>query len=347
MELSAYTDIPGRALQSGVAAFKLIGNELKQVTEVVGEQLARCPQHNEIGRLIGYLKTSAGKMIRPGLLLLCYRAVRGASCEKAAQECAGNKHIHIAAIIEMIHNAALLHDDVIDEGQKRRGLPTVNSLWGNESAVLLGDYLLGRVFTMCADLEPRLQKIIAAATIGTCEGELRQINQRKNWRLSESEYIDIITAKTAALFSSSCHLGALLGGANEKEVDLLSTFGLNTGIGFQISDDLLDIIGDESKVGKTLGSDIGKNKLTLAVIHLLKVVDEKEKSLVISRLDSGRDGKKNLTGMLRSHGSIDYAHGRAQEFIAKAIAALAELKESSAKDALIEAAGFIKQRGDL
>jgi len=347
MELSTHTDIPSRALQRGVPAFKVIDNELKRVSELVSEQLAHCPQKDGIGRLVECLDASAGKMIRPGLVLLSYHAVRGASCEKSARDCAGNKQyeaIRIAAIVEMVHNAALLHDDVIDEGRKRRGMPTVNSLRGNEFAVLLGDFLLSRVFEMCADLEPKFQRIIAAGAARTCQGELMQIIQRKNWQLSESEYIDIITEKTAALFSSSCHLGALLGGASESQVELLNTFGLNAGVGFQITDDLLDIIGDENKVGKTLGSDIGKKKLTLAVIHLLKVVDERAKSLVISRLNTGGDGKKALIEMLRSYGSIDYACGRAQEFIAKSIAALAGLKESSAKDALIEMARFVERR---
>jgi len=347
MELSTHTDIPSKALQRGVPAFKVIDNELKRVSELVSEQLAHCPRKDGTGRLVECLDASAGKMIRPGLVLLSYHAVRGASCEKSARDCAGNKQyeaIRIAAIVEMVHNAALLHDDVIDEGQKRRGMPTVNSLRGNEFAVLLGDFLLSRVFEMCADLEPKFQRIIAAGAARTCQGELRQIIQRKNWQLSESEYIDIITEKTAALFSSCCHLGALLGGASESQVELLNTFGLNAGVGFQITDDLLDIIGDENKVGKTLGSDIGKKKLTLAVIHLLKVVDEKAKSLVLSRLDAERDGKKALIEMLRSYGSIDYACGRAQEFIAKSIAALAGLKESSAKDALIEMARFVERR---
>ncbi|MHC4482701.1 MAG: polyprenyl synthetase family protein [Planctomycetota bacterium] len=247
----------------------------------------------------------------------------------------------LAAIVEMIHNATLLHDDVIDEGQRRRGEPTVNSLWGNESAVLLGDFLLSKVFKMCADLKPEVTRIIAATTLRICEGELRQIVQRQNWQLSESEYIDIITEKSAALFGCCCHLGGLLAGASEAQAGLLTSFGLNTGIAFQITDDLLDIIGDESKTGKTLGSDVDKNKLTLAVIYLLRQMNGKGKAVVKSGLRAAQKGKGALAEMLRSHGSLEYAQNRAQEFVAKAIAALADLEESSAKEALIETAKFV------
>ena len=337
MQLPAHTDPSLRSRagisdglpQSKVPAFRLINNELGQVKKLLNEQLADCS--DSVSRLAKHLNTWGGKMIRPGLVLLAGKAVSKIT----------DKHIRIAAIVEMIHNATLLHHDVIDEGQRRRGMPTVNSLWGNESAVLLGDFLLSRVFKMCADLEPRFQKIIAAATARICEGELRQIIQRQNWQLSESEYIDIITEKSAALFSSCCCLGALLAGAGEAKTQSLSDFGLNTGIAFQITDDLLDIVGNESKTGKTSGSDVDKNKLTLAVIHLLRTVDEREKTVVIEKLNTVGKSKAALVEMLRHHGSLEYAHSRAQEFTAKAIESLSGSQESGAKDALIETARFV------
>lgn len=331
MQLPAHTDISGSLPPSGVAAFRLINDELGQVKELINEQLLCCPDEIGVVRLVEHLNGCGGKMIRPGLVLLAGGAVGKIT----------DKHIRTAAIMEMIHNATLLHDDVIDEGQRRRGQATVNSLWGNESAVLLGDFLLSKVFKMCTDLEPQVAKIIATAAARTCEGELRQIAQRENWQLSETEYLDIITEKSAALFSSCCYLGGLLGGAGEVEVRMLSDFGLNLGIAFQITDDLLDIIGDEVKTGKTLGSDVDKNKLTLAVIHLLGVMDEKGRSAVINSLCN----KAGMVEMLRSSGSLEYAYSKAQEFVAKAIAPLAGLRESDAKEALIETARFIGQRG--
>lgn len=162
--------------------------------------------------------------------------------------------------------------------------------------------------------------------------------------MSESEYIDIITEKSAALFSSCCYLGGLLAEASEMQAWWLGCFGLNTGIAFQITDDLLDISGDESKMGKTLGSDVDKNKLTLAVIHLLKVADEKEKNVAIEILNAVGESKDALIEMLRSYGSLEYANDRAQEFVVKATTALNGLRESEAKDALIETARFVGQR---
>ncbi len=333
--MSAHTDISRGLLHSSVPAFRLINDELGRVKELIDEQLACCLDKISVRRLVEYVGARGGKMIRPGLVLLA-----GGTVGKIT-----DKHIRVAAITEMIHNAALLHDDVIDEGQRRRGQATVNSLWGNESAVLLGDFLLSKVFGMCADLEPEVTKIIATATARTCEGELRQIGQRENWYLKEMEYIDIITEKSAALLSSCCYLGGLLAGAGEVEVRLLSDFGLNFGIAFQITDDLLDIVGDEVKTGKTLGSDVDKNKLTLAVIHLLGALDDEDRSIVKNKLSAGGTNKNALVEMLRSYGSLEYARGRAQEFIAKAIGALAGLKESGAKEALIETARFIGGRG--
>jgi octaprenyl-diphosphate synthase len=330
MQLPAHTDISGSLPPSGVPAFRLINDELGQVKELINEQLLCCPDEIGVVRLVEHLN-GCGKMIRPGLVLLSGRAVGKVT----------GRHIRIAAIMEMIHNATLLHDDVIDEGQSRRGRATVNSLWGNESAVLLGDFLLSKVFRMCADLEPHVAKIIATAAGRTCEGELRQIAQRENWQLNETEYIGIITEKSAALFSSCCYLGGFLGGAGEIEVRMLSDFGLNLGIAFQITDDLLDIIGDEVKTGKTLGSDVDKNKLTLAVIHLLGVMDKKKRAAVIDSLCN----RAGMIEMLKSSGSLEYAYGRAQEFVAKAIASLAGLRESDAKEALIETARFIGRRG--
>ncbi len=322
--MNTYTDISD--------AFKLIDSQLGRVKELVDEQLLGCSA--SVSRLLETFSSCSGKMVRPGLVLLA-----GACCGKITDE-----HIRIAAIVEMIHNATLLHDDVIDEGQKRRGLPTVNSLWGNESAVLLGDFLLSRVFEMCTDLQPRFQRVIATATARTCEGELTQIIQRQNWQLSESEYIDIITEKSAALFSSACFLGALLAQAAETQAQALARFGLNIGIAFQITDDLLDIIGEESKTGKTLGSDVDKNKLTLAVIHLLRVVERSEKGAVIKKLSTAGESKETLAEMLMSYDSLEYARSQAQEFVTKAITALADLEECKARQALIETGRFVAGR---
>ena len=337
MHLPANTDISACAPHSKVPAFRLIDEQLTRVKALINEQLTATAGEDSINRLLEYLSGRSGKMIRPGLVLLS-----GRCCCKITDE-----HICVAAIVEMIHNATLLHDDVIDEGQKRRGQATINSLWGNESAVLLGDFLLGRVFRMCAELKPQVAKVIATAAVRLCAGELRQVVQRCNWQLNESEYIDVITEKSAVLFSSCCYLGALLAQGTEHETRSLADFGLNAGIAFQITDDLLDLTGDESKTGKTLGSDVEKHKLTLAMIHLLRTVDEQEKSSLINsyleRKDTQYD-KDTLAEMLRRHGSLEYARRRAQEFVATATRSLADLKANDAKVALVKTAEFMASR---
>jgi octaprenyl-diphosphate synthase len=341
-ELPANTTTLGKSLHGGVPGFRLINGQLGQVKKLIGEQLVAPAKTEDINRLLEYVNARSGKMLRPGLVLLA-----GASCGKITGE-----HIRVAAVIEMIHNATLLHDDVIDEGKTRRGLPTINSIWGNESSVLLGDFILGRVFKMCAELDPWIGRTIAATAVRVCEGELRQIAQRQNWQLSESQYLDIITEKSAALFSCCCSLGGLLARASEREVRSLAEFGLNAGIAFQITDDLLDIIGDENKTGKTLGSDVDKSKLTLAMIHFLKMAQEKEKAEVKNTLNGSTSSpsraksrdKDTMVEILHRYGSLEYTRKRAREFTARAVKALATLEKSDAKDALIETAKFMADR---
>jgi octaprenyl-diphosphate synthase len=276
----------------------------------------------------------SGKMIRPALVLFS---------GKTAGEI-NEKHIYVAVVVEILHNATLLHDDVLDEGGKRRGAPTVSRLLGNESSVLLGDFLLSRVFQMCANLEGSVVKIIAEAAARTCRGELRQVSQRRNWLLDESEYIDIVTEKSAVFFSGCCELGAVLADAEENKVKMLADFGLNFGIGFQITDDLLDIVGDEKEMGKTLGSDADKDKPTLAVIHFLKTAGQSEKELFISKLNAGGYNRKAMIEMLNNFGSLQYAQLQARHFVAKAIDSLEGLQERGAKDALVEIARFVGDR---
>lgn len=334
MEFPTHADVMGNIPRSDIPAFGLIQDQLGQVKELINEQLTGSGKAEQTNRLLKYVSACSGKMIRPGLVLLS-----GMCCGRITDE-----HVRIAAIVEMMHNATLLHDDVIDEGQKRRGLPTVNNLWGNELAVLLGDFVLSQVFRMCVDLEPKVTNIIAATAAQTCEGEMRQIIERQNWQLSESEYIDIISKKSAVFFSNCCRLGAVLARASDTHVESLACFGLNAGIAFQITDDLLDITGDEGRTGKTAGSDVDKNKLTLATIHLLKEVDETEKPAIINELNAAQEGKDGLAEMLRSYGSLEYAQNRAQQFVAKAVGVLTGFKDSDAKEALTETAKFVANR---
>ncbi len=327
MRLSTHSDI--------AQTYGLIGDELRRVKETIDTQLAGADEPTK--QLLDAFGKNGGKMIRPALVLLSGRA-----CGKITDE-----HINVAAIIEMIHNATLLHDDVIDDGKTRRGFETVNSLWGNEAAVLLGDFMLSKVFGMCASLDKQVMDIISGATMKTCEGELRQILNRFNWRLSEGEYIDIVTNKTAALFAACVQLGAILAGGGKKEQQALACFGRNSGIAFQITDDLLDIVGEETKTGKTGGNDVDKNKLTLPVINLLANTPENQKGELIKKLVAARDSRHVFAEILKSNGSIEYSFNRAKQYISKATSELSPLSGSPAKDALIKTASFITERVSL
>lgn len=333
MEQPVTMNVRENAPWSAIPSFRPIDSELSQVHDLIRRSLTGHAV-GELSPLLDHLVARSGKMLRPGMVLL-------------AGKCFGpltDQHIRVAAIVEMIHDATLLHDDVIDEGHKRRGVPTVNCLWGNESAVLLGDLVLSQVFRMAADLEAPSARIVGQTAVRVCEGELRQVIQRSNWRLSEAEYIDIITDKSAVFFSGCCRLGALLAQADEDQIEALARFGLQAGIAFQITDDLLDIAGDEGLTGKAIQNDLAKDKLTLAVIHLLRTAEPSHEADVYAMLESPDESKHELAEMLVQHGSLRYAQKQAENYVAKATEALAGLPPGEAKDALIETARFMANR---
>ncbi len=323
---------------SSLCAFSAISGELAQVRALIEQELEDCS--GAVRELAGCIGAGRGKMIRPGLLLLS-----GLACGELNEE-----HIRTAAVIEMIHNATLLHDDVLDDGKSRRGVATLNSMRGNESAVLYGDFLLSRVFRICVGLNGRAAEMIAKAAVRTCEGELGQIAQRGNRQLSEEEYIEIISQKTAALFETACSVGAMLAGGDKKQIDMLAEFGKKLGIAFQITDDVLDLVGDEAKTGKPTGSDLDGFKLTLAVIHFLRSADDADRRKAMEILSEQADGgqkatgRETLVGMLKSYESIEYARKRAGEYIKEAIGAIEGVGDGRSKASLIEVSRFIGQR---
>ena len=311
---------------------EIVAPQLRQVQELIGEQLRQGDE--TVRRLTGDINVVGGKMLRPGLVL-----VAGAATGQITQE-----HIRVGAMVEMIHGATLLHDDVIDAGQIRRGVPTINSVWGNECAVLLGDFLLSRVLAMCSQSGSTVVQRLALTASRLCGGELRQTMQKRNIGLSEAEYIEIIKDKCASLFSVCCELGAILAGGNPSEVAALGRYGESLGIGFQITDDLLDIVGDEAAAGKTLGMDAANNRVTLPVIHLLG--GNRVEEVVVQWLEKPAEYREELKGALRRFGSIDYAGSRAKDFIEDAIENLAQLRDSQAKEALISTARYVIERAN-
>jgi len=314
--------------------FGIIKDQLEQARKCIAEQLVTSSE--PLNDLCGHITARRGKMLRPALVLLA-----GECCGPTTQA-----HIDIATIVELIHTATLLHDDVIDEAQYRRNTATVNSLWGNESAVLLGDFLLSKVFAMCARLEsPQIAQTLSDTAVRMCKGELLQNIQRQNWQLSEPEYLEIVKDKTASLFRSCCYLGGLAAAGSESQLCALSEYGLNLGTAFQITDDLLDIIGDEASEGKTLGTDFAKRKPTLPIIHLLNATDPQQKSGLMEKLSTGHTPEQ-LARVLESSGSVEYTRAATRKFCQRATESLKPLQNSPATDALIEVADFISQRCD-
>jgi len=334
MQLPANTNSPEATQGIEIRPFRGIDSQLKRVRECIRQVLTSTSTADELTPLCEHLSARNGKMIRPGLVLL-------------TGQCLGQmteQHLCVAAMVQMIHDATLLHDDVADHGQSRRGVPTVNRLWGNESAVLLGDFVLSQVFRMAADLEPPIAKVLAQTAMRVCQGELRQVMQRQNWQLRETEYIDIITEKSASFFSGCCRLGAMLAQAPREQTDAASSYGLHAGIAFQIMDDVLDIVGDEGRMGKRAQSDFDNYKPTMAVIHLLQTASARDKETIQTMLTAPADSKSELAAMLARNGSVRYAHERARSYAEKAMKALEILPAGEARDALAETAWFMADR---
>jgi len=282
------------------------------------------------------VRSYRGKMLRPALLLLCARAT--GECDR--------RHHTLAAVVEMVHMATLVHDDVLDEARQRRQRPTIASQSGNTSAVLLGDYLISHAFHLCSGLNDQgASRRIATTTNVVCEGELLQNFYRHDLSISEDLYFNIIGRKTAALTAVACELGTRFAGGSAAEVEGMWQFGNAAGIAFQIVDDVLDIIGQQKSVGKTLGQDLALGKLTLPTIHFLQNASPSD-SEHLSRVLTGQAAPESqrIRNLLQEQGSLDYALKRAQGFVAQALSALSRLPESPSRHSLESLAGFIVDR---
>ncbi|NLX13203.1 MAG: polyprenyl synthetase family protein [Phycisphaerales bacterium] len=314
------------AIQETIAA------ELEQVCEIFERELAsELPAVNELCAHVGRYR---GKMLRPALVLLSARAC--GSIRPA--------HLTVAAVVEMVHMATLVHDDVLDEGELRRGSPTINRLEGNETAVLLGDYLISHAFHLCSSLDSLYALRCIAATANTiCAGELQQVRQRGNLDLNIETYLEIIDRKTASLAQVCCRLGAHFAGADEQVADLLAGYGRDLGIAFQITDDILDIAGNEAQMGKTLGRDLAKKKLTLPMIHGLSKGNGELRSQLGVTSPSPVD-RARLRELLDTTASLIYAQDTARQYITSATARIRQLPSSATAEQLIRIADMVIKR---
>jgi len=277
-----------------------------------------------------------GKRLRPALVLLA-----GMACGNLRRE-----HSVVGVVMEMVHVATLLHDDVLDEATSRRHRDTINARWNNEASILLGDYLLARAIERLGTLEsPYACRTIGAAAKIVCEGELRQVFWRGNFDLSEQDYLQIIADKTAELTACCCRLGAHFSGADEALAEKFARFGRYLGVAFQIADDLLDIVGDEKLTGKSLGSDLLKQKPTLPLIRLLVQVNGSEKAELLEILTRlGNHRLEALRGWFERYDSIDYSRAEALRYARMAAAEVADLPPGPARDALVKLTDFVVAR---
>lgn len=276
-----------------------------------------------VNELAGHAQRYHGKMLRPMLVLATAMAVEPDS------EAAEHKHLVAAAVVEMVHMATLVHDDVLDEARMRRQGQTINQLRGNEAAVMLGDYLISHAYHLCSSLgNATLSRIIAHATNTVCEGELLQLSHRKDLELDERTYFDIITRKTASLCGACCRVAAELSGCAQDVTDALYTYGETLGIAFQIIDDVLDLTGDQATVGKTLGLDLAKGKLTLPLIHAIASAHGSTRSELLSLLKTQSDpglsdqaaaaGTQRVREILEGGKSLEYAREKSVSLIENA-----------------------------
>ena len=322
-----------------------MGHALSALTECIAPQLDAVDRLFSrelasdlacVNTLVKHVSRFRGKMLRPCLVLLSGRA-----CGELTEA-----HNVIATVVEMVHMATLVHDDVLDEAELRRKGATINHLRGNEAAVMLGDYLISHSYHLCSSLESQLaSRLIARTTNQVCEGELLQIHNRNNIDLDEATYLEIITRKTASLCATCCQLGATFAGA-EKDVALrLETYGRSLGIAFQIQDDILDIVGEVETVGKTLGIDVEKGKMTLPMIHFLRTAPAEHRQLLRSLLATNdADTSERIRNLILPSGSIEYARDRARSDAAQAREALTALPESDARRVLDVMAEFVVSR---
>ncbi len=303
---------------------KLVAEELGQMEEVLAKELSS--DFPLVDELVKYVGKNAGKRLRPAALFLSARCTGEIS----------QAHIQAAAALELIHTATLVHDDILDRATMRRNVATINSHWGTDTAMLLGDYLFSRAFSIASPLADGLIPTILAETANiVCEGELIQTLERNNLDLKEDDYLRIISRKTASLWAISPRLGAILSGSNGKEAEALRRYGWHLGMAFQIMDDLLDITGDERLMGKSLGTDVNLGKVTLPVIWLLSNGSRSARREALSILKSDNDDKRaSLKKIIDQTNAAQYSLLRAREYVESGAQEIEYFPYSKAKETL-------------
>ena len=311
-----------------------IAADMDAVNTVIRERL-----HSEVAlvnQIAEYIISAGGKRIRPVLVLLVANAY----------SYRGTAHHELAAVVEFIHTATLLHDDVVDESSMRRGRQTANALFGNAASVLVGDFLYSRAFQMMVSLDSmRVMQILSDATNVIAEGEVLQLLNMHDPDVSEESYLQVIRSKTAKLFEAAAELGALVAGASDAEIAAAGEYGRSLGTAFQLIDDVLDYAGDADEIGKNVGDDLREGKPTLPLIWLMMHGTDEQRSLVRSCIENGDESNfETILSAITNSGALDYTRHAAQVASQRAIDAIAGLPDNAHKQALLELARFAVDR---
>lgn len=312
----------------------LVANDIKAVNQLIQERLSS--DVALINRLGGYIINSGGKRLRPLVVLLASRACG----------CRGHTHILLAAIVEMIHTATLLHDDVVDESDMRRGRETARQIWGNGASVLVGDFLYTRAFEMMVELRRMtVMEIFSRATNTIAEGEVLQLLNIRDPDVTEKRYRDVIFRKTAALFEAGCQLAALIGARSAQDQAAMAAYGRHLGTAFQLVDDALDYDGDAEEIGKNIGDDLAEGKPTMPFIYAMRTGDAKTRELMRSAIQQG--GQEQIGAVreaIEKTGAITYTYSLANEEADRAVAMLDRLEEGVYRDGLAALVQFAISR---
>jgi octaprenyl-diphosphate synthase len=322
---------PGAALD-GLRA--LVGDEWAAVNRVIFQRLGS--DVALVNQVAHHIIHNGGKRLRPLAVLL---SARGCGCE-------GAHHVPAAAIIEFIHTATLLHDDVVDNSGLRRGQQTANSLFGNEASVLVGDFLYSRAFQMMVEIEePRILEVLANATNTIAEGEVLQLMNCNNPNTTEADYMEVIYRKTAKLFEAGTRIGAILAHCDGTVEQALASYGRHLGLAFQLVDDALDYDADPEELGKNIGDDLADGKPTLPLIHAMKHGSAAERHMIREAIEAGSTQNLRLIQLaIETSGGLRYTAERAEREAELAIGALGALPWSKFKDGLIGLAHFAVKR---
>jgi len=314
----------------------LVGGDLDAVeTEIRRELDSTVTLIQEMGV---YIAGAGGKRLRPILLLLAAR-LAGAR---------GERPVRLACVVELLHTATLIHDDVVDQAPLRRGRPSANARWGDDASVLVGDHLYSRSFDLLVrDNDRAIMETLARATVSMTEAEVFQLERKRSGLTSETDYVHIITQKTASFMSACCRIGGLLGGVPAAQLDALTRYGLDIGIAFQISDDALDFVADEDRLGKAIGADLREGKRTLPLIAMLERAKPADTERVRSMLHEHRLGPVEIEEIRRlvlEHDGVEYARARAQAYARAAKRDLEVFPPAEERDVLSLVADFVVDR---